>query len=70
MIDTSYLIPNPSDSVLATFEKTVSSLVERIAAQGEESRTLANLRDSLLPKLLSGELELTDNHDESRAVHA
>lgn len=52
----SYRIPIPQDSLLAAFEKTVSPLVERIAAQGEESRTLATLRDTLLPKLLSGEL--------------
>jgi type I restriction enzyme S subunit len=52
----SYRIPIPPDSLLEAFEKTVSPLVERIAAQGEESRTLATLRDTLLPKLLSGEI--------------
>jgi len=54
----SYRIPIPPDSLLVAFEKTVSPLVERIAAQGEESRTLATLRDTLLPKLLSGELSV------------
>jgi len=54
----SYRIPIPPDSLLEEFEKAVSPLVQRIAVQGEESRTLANLRDSLLPKLLSGELSL------------
>ena len=54
----SYCIPIPSDSLLDTFEKTVSPFVQRIAAQGEESRTLATLRDTLLPKLLSGELSV------------
>jgi hypothetical protein len=54
----SYRIAVPPDSLLAAFEKAVSPLVQRIAAQGEESRTLASLRDTLLPKLLSGEIRL------------
>ncbi len=53
-----YPIPIPPDPLLAAFEKTVTPLVQRIAAQGEESRTLATLRDTLLPKLLSGELSV------------
>jgi len=54
----SYRIPIPPDALLTAFEKTVSPLVRRIAAQGEESRTLATLRDTLLPRLLSGEITL------------
>lgn len=54
----SYSIPIPPDSLLDVFEKTVSPLVRRIATQGEESRTLSTLRDTLLPKLLSGELSV------------
>ena len=56
----SYCIPFPPDSLLDAFEVTVSPLVQRIAAQGEESRTLATLRDTLLPKLLSGELSVAN----------
>jgi type I restriction enzyme S subunit len=52
----SYSIPIPPDALLVRFEKMISPLVERISIQGEESRTLATLRDTLLPKLLSGEL--------------
>ncbi len=51
-----YRIPIPPDPLLAAFEKVVSPFVQRIAAQGEESHTLATLRDTLVPKLLSGEL--------------
>jgi type I restriction enzyme S subunit len=54
----SYRIPIPPDPLLAAFEQAVRPLVQRIAAQGEESRTLANLRDTLLPKLLSGEVSV------------
>ena len=56
----SYRIPIPPDPLLAEFEAMVSPLVQRIAAQGEESRTLATLRDTLLPKLLSGELSVAN----------
>jgi type I restriction enzyme S subunit len=48
----------PPDSLLAVFEEAVSPLVQRIASQGEESLTLTTLRDTLLPKLLSGELSV------------
>jgi len=43
---------------LESFEKTVSPIFRRILANTEESRTLAALRDALLPKLLSGELRV------------
>jgi len=56
----SYRIPIPPDSLLAAFEQAVSPLVQRISAQGEESHTLATLRDTLLPKLLSGELSVPE----------
>ena len=54
----SYRVPIPPDSLLEVFEKMVSPLAQRIATQGEESCTLATLRDTLLPKLLSGELSV------------
>jgi type I restriction enzyme S subunit len=54
----SYRVPIPPDSLLEVFEKMVSPLVQRIATQGEESCTLAILRDTLLPKLLNGDLSV------------
>jgi type I restriction enzyme S subunit len=53
-----FLIP-PEDK-LGQFESIVSPMLAQIAHNEEESRTLANLRDSLLPKLMSGELSLAD----------
>jgi type I restriction enzyme S subunit len=50
----SYIVAIPPDPVLAAFEKIVGPLVQRIAEHGEESRTLAAVRDTLLPRLLSG----------------
>jgi type I restriction enzyme S subunit len=46
------LVP-PAD-VLNAFDEKVSPLIRRILANCNESRTLAALRDALLPKLLSG----------------
>jgi len=50
----------PPESVLRVFERTVSPFFRRILLTTEESRTLAALRDTLLPKLISGELRVKD----------
>jgi type I restriction enzyme S subunit len=63
-----YQIVIPPDSVLAEFEKTIAPLVSGIAAHGEESRTLTSLRDTLLPRLLSGELRLAKSEREMEHV--
>ncbi len=44
----------PADSVLDAFNKTVSPLLNMIQTNGAQSRTLANTRDVLLPRLMSG----------------
>ncbi len=49
----------PRELVLA-YEVRVSQLDDRIEVNERESRTLAALRDALLPKLLSGELRVKD----------
>jgi len=51
-----YEVVLPPTNVAAAFTKGTNPLVERIIANIHESRTLAALRDALLPKLLSGEL--------------
>lgn len=48
----------PRDKVLARFSIFSDSLFARIAQNEHESRTLAALRDTLLPKLISGELRI------------
>jgi type I restriction enzyme, S subunit len=50
----------PASPVLAAFRRLVEPLDERIEASEQESVTLAELRDLLLPKLLSGELRVRD----------
>ncbi len=50
----------PTSGVIRSFDGTADPLVARILAACKESRTLAALRDALLPKLISGELRLKD----------
>ncbi len=50
----------PTPEITAAFEKVVEPLLVQIRANLLQSRTLATLRDSLLPKLLSGELRIAD----------
>jgi len=52
--------PVPGVSSLDRFTRATSPMLERVNANIEESRTLADLRDALLPKLLSGELRVPD----------
>lgn len=50
----------PQADVLQMFDQLVAPLYARIQANEEESRTLAEVRDTLLPKLVSGELRVGD----------
>jgi type I restriction enzyme S subunit len=50
----------PADELIAAFDSTISSLDARIETTERQSRTLASLRDALLPRLLSGELRVRD----------
>lgn len=50
----------PSDAVMSSFSHLVAPMLDRAAACDRESRTLASIRDTLLPKLLSGELRVRD----------
>lgn len=48
----------PKDDVLIKFEGQVSSLFSKIFANQAQIRTLEKLRDTLLPKLMSGEVRV------------
>ena len=50
----------PPDDVLSILGQTVGPLVERTIKNELEARTLAQTRDLLLPKLMSGEIRLTE----------
>ena len=50
----------PSNHLAKRFGEIVQSFHLKISANNKESRTLAGLRDALLPKLLSGELRVPE----------
>lgn len=57
----------PDDSLLNKFTLTFEPLVEKIIQLGIEKRTLIYLRDSLLPKLMSGEIRIPEAEQEVEA---
>lgn len=50
----------PDEDTLAKFEKFASSLMAKWEANNNENVKLASLRDTLLPKLMSGELDVSN----------
>ena len=50
--------PLPSEAVMAEFSSLVAPLFEKLLANGKQAVELTKLRDTLLPKLISGELRL------------
>ena len=48
----------PPESLAAKFTELIRPMIDRMIANIHQSRTLATLRDTLLPKLLSGELSV------------
>ena len=54
----SYLIAFPSGKIARRFAELTEPLMAAIKSNSSESRTLASLRDTLLPKLLNGELSV------------
>jgi type I restriction enzyme S subunit len=50
----------PPEPIAEAFTDLIQPVIERIIAGIHESRTLAALRDALLPKLISGELRVKD----------
>jgi type I restriction enzyme S subunit len=55
-----YGLALPSDDIATAYTESIRSLVERVLASIHESRTLAVVRDALVPKLISGELRVRD----------
>ena len=50
----------PDDETLDRFNTLVAPMADAIVSNQEESNRLAALRDALLPKLMSGEIDVTD----------
>jgi len=56
----SIFIVIPNRNISFAYQKLVAPLYERILANNAENHTLAQMRDLLLPKLMSGEIRITD----------
>lgn len=54
------IIPQIPDELIIEFSKTTNPLLTSIAENEKMSRTLSQLRDTLLPRLMSGELRIPD----------
>jgi type I restriction enzyme S subunit len=50
----------PTDGTLAAFEQQMSAIYDKITANLQQSHVLAATRDALLPRLISGELRVSD----------
>ena len=58
-LGTEHIVIPPKEKVLA-FDDYCQTVFDQIFANGKESEQLAQLRDTLLPKLMSGELDVSD----------
>jgi type I restriction enzyme S subunit len=56
----SFKVALPPKPIATAFTHSLQPMLDRIHANLNQSHTLATLRDTLLPKLLSGELSLTE----------
>lgn len=52
-------VARPKDDVLGAFSRAAGSMLRKIASNERESHTLATLRDTLLPELISGRVRVT-----------
>lgn len=54
-----YPIVIPSEESLTVYNETVIPMLEQMACNRAENRCLTDLRDALLPKLMSGEIDVS-----------
>jgi type I restriction enzyme S subunit len=57
----SFQIPIPPAEVMLNFKQSIRPLFNKIKSNSIQIRTLTQLRDSLLPKLMSGEVRVNPN---------
>jgi type I restriction enzyme S subunit len=56
-------VAGPSNEVVTRFSETARPLLATIARNDQEERTLGSIRDTLLPRLISGELRVRQSDD-------
>lgn len=64
------LVLVPSPDVLVAFDQCVIPVKQRISLNETEMQNLANLRDALLPRLISGQLRLSNIASQIEAIAA
>lgn len=50
----------PTKDLVAAYERTVDGFLQRVLCSLHQSRTLASLREALLQKLISGQMQIAD----------
>lgn len=55
-----YLMAVPTEEIATKFGEIIKPLTIKIRANSEQSRSLSTLRDTLLPKLMSGEMRVVE----------
>ena len=55
-----FKFPFPNNETSLRFGEVIAPMYEKFSANQEESRTLAAIRDTLLPKLMAGEIQVKD----------
>ena len=58
----------PTKEILNCFQTVVKPYFDKVFKNDEENKTLAELRDTLLPKLMSGEICVKDAEREVEAA--
>jgi type I restriction enzyme S subunit len=57
-IVSSYRVPNPPSNLIENFDSLAKPIIEKIKMNIDDIHTLEKLRDTLLPKLMSGEVRV------------
>jgi len=63
----SSLLPIPDEILLREFHRVSSHMFDQVLANRKTNQKLSELRDTLLPKLISGELSVTETTAEAEA---
>lgn len=58
---------SPTDEIIHVFNESIGALIERINLNNSQNIRLKKIRDKLLPKLLSGSIEINDDIEEQIA---
>ena len=63
-----YAVVMPPEPIATAFTNIVRPAFDRVIASIHESRTLAAVRDALLPMLISGEMRVNEFQEKNKAT--